>query len=101
MKNNLHRIRTELGLNKKQMAEKLGLVYTTYVGYENGNREPNSEVLIDMSKKLGVSIDYILAVEELPVQTVAAHFDGEEYTDEELEEIRKFAEFVRSRRTHS
>ena len=30
--------------------------------------------------------------------TSAAHFDGNEYTDEELEEIRQFAEFVKSKR---
>ena len=30
--------------------------------------------------------------------TLAAHFDGDEYTEDELEEIRKFAEFVKSKR---
>lgn len=30
--------------------------------------------------------------------TIAAHFDGDEYTEEELEEIRQFAEFVKNRK---
>lgn len=30
--------------------------------------------------------------------TIAAHFDGTEYTEEELDEIRQFAEFVKNRR---
>lgn len=30
--------------------------------------------------------------------TIAAHFDGDEYTEEELDEIRRFAEFVKSNR---
>lgn len=30
--------------------------------------------------------------------TIAAHFDGEEYTEEELNEIRQFAEFIKSKR---
>ena len=30
--------------------------------------------------------------------TLAAHFDGDEYTDEELEEIKCFAEYVKSKR---
>lgn len=30
--------------------------------------------------------------------TIAAHFDGDEYTEEELEEIRQFAEFVKAKR---
>lgn len=60
MKNNLENIRKNLKLNKKQMAEKLDIIYTTYVGYETGKREPNSETLIKMSRILNVSIDYIL-----------------------------------------
>lgn len=32
------------------------------------------------------------------LQTFAAHFDGDEYTDEELEEIKRFAEYIKSRR---
>lgn len=32
------------------------------------------------------------------VDTLAAHFDGDEYTPEELEEINKFAEFVKNKR---
>lgn len=30
--------------------------------------------------------------------TIAAHFDGDEYTEDELEEIKQFAEFVKTRR---
>ena len=33
--------------------------------------------------------------------TMAAHFDGTEYTEEELEEIRQFAEFVKKRKSKS
>ena len=34
-----------------------------------------------------------------PCGTLAAHFNGDEFTAEELEEIKKFAEFVKSKRT--
>lgn len=34
---------------------------------------------------------------ELPT-TIAAHFDGSEFTEEELDEIRNFAEFVKNKR---
>ena len=30
--------------------------------------------------------------------TLAAHFDGKEYTEDELNEIRQFAEFVKNKR---
>ena len=32
------------------------------------------------------------------VDTLAAHFDGDEYTEEELKEIKQFAEFVKKRK---
>ena len=34
----------------------------------------------------------------MPKYTLAAHFDGDEYTEEELDEIRQFAQFVKSKR---
>ncbi len=36
--------------------------------------------------------------ENRDIETIAAHHDGEEWTEEELEEIEKFKEFVRSKR---
>jgi hypothetical protein len=33
-----------------------------------------------------------------PPETIAAHHDGEDWTEEELEDIEKFKEFVRMRR---
>lgn len=33
--------------------------------------------------------------------TLAAHFDGEEYTESELEEIKNFAEYVKTKRKQS
>ena len=38
---------------------------------------------------------------EKNVNTIAAHFDGEEFTDEEMKQIIKFAEFVKSKRKKS
>lgn len=39
-----------------------------------------------------------IAKPEPAINTIAAHFDGDEYTEEELEQIQKFAEFVKSQR---
>ena len=46
----LRELRTELNLNMKQASEKLGISYTTYVGYEKNEREPNSETLIKLAE---------------------------------------------------
>lgn len=57
---NLKTLRLEKGLNMKQVAVALNLPYTTYVSYEKGDREPNSEILIKMADFYQTTIDYIL-----------------------------------------
>lgn len=44
----------------KQAADALELPYTTYVNYEKGAREPNSEVLIKIADFYNVSTDYLM-----------------------------------------
>ena len=43
-----------------EAARDLEIPYTTYVGYEKGDREPNSEMLIKISNYYGVSVDYLI-----------------------------------------
>lgn len=58
--NRLSELRRDKGLNMKETAAKLGMPYTTYVNYEKGTREPNSETLIQLADFFGTSIDYLL-----------------------------------------
>lgn len=59
-------LRESKGYNMRQMAAALNLPYTTYVNYEKGAREPNSEQLILISKYFGVSIDYLMGRTDIP-----------------------------------
>lgn len=67
-------LRESKGYNMRQMAAALNLPYTTYVNYEKGAREPNSEQLILISKYFGVSIDYLMGRTDIPVPS-----DNNEY----------------------
>ncbi|MBP1543179.1 MAG: helix-turn-helix transcriptional regulator [Oscillospiraceae bacterium] len=60
--NRLTLLREEMNLSKKEMAEKLNLPYTTYCNYENDEREPNSETLINIAQACDVSVDYLLGL---------------------------------------
>lgn len=62
-----------------------------------GNREPNVQTIKKIADTLNVSADDLLGLSPEPT-TIAAHFDGDEYTEDELEDIRAYAEFVRNRR---
>ncbi len=61
----LKRLREARGLGQKDVSDQLNLKLRTYSSYENNEREPNSEVLVSMSKFFGVSIDYLLGVDQL------------------------------------
>lgn len=94
---NLKRIRIAKGYSQKEFAEKLGVAKSTYCMYESGTREPNVQTIKRISELLNVPTDELLGLDDEST-TIAAHFDGDEYTEEELEAIREFAEFVKSKR---
>jgi transcriptional regulator with XRE-family HTH domain len=94
---NLRTARERKGISQKDLAESIGVAKSTYSLYESGNREPNVQTIKKIADALNVSADELLGIDEEPT-TIAAHFDGTEYTEEELDEIRNFAEFVKNRR---
>ena len=94
---NLRNARIKTGLSQKDVAEKIGVAKSTYSLYESGKREPNVDTIKKLSYVLSVSADLLLGIEEEPT-TLAAHFDGDEYTESELNEIMQFAEFVKTKR---
>lgn len=70
----------------KDFARKLGINYTTYMGYENKNREPKYSLLMKIAKLLNVTIDDLLgydpAVEN--IQSLKTKLSGLGFSLEEL-----------------
>lgn len=58
--NRMKELRDERGISMKDAANALAMPYTTYVNYEKGVREPNSETLIKIADFYNTSIDYLL-----------------------------------------
>ena len=96
-KENWRIARERKGISQKDMAESIGVAKSTYSLYESGNREPGVPTIKKIADVLNVSADELLGISIEPT-TLAAHFDGEEYTEDELDEIRQFAEFVKNKR---
>ena len=94
---NLKEARLKSGFSQKDVAENIGVAKSTYSLYESGSREPNVNTIKKLASYLNVSADELLGINDEPI-TIAAHFDGDEYTEEELDEIRQFAEFVKNKR---
>lgn len=58
--NRIPELRAEKGISMRDAARMLGMPYTTYVNYEKGTREPNSETLIALANFYETSVDYLI-----------------------------------------
>lgn len=60
IRDNIKKLREEMGLTQKQLADYLNVTRSTYSYYESGKNLPSIQSLIKLSKIFGVSCDYIL-----------------------------------------
>lgn len=109
---NLKKYRIQRGVTQAELATKIGVAKSTYSMYESGSREPSVETIKKIADCLGILPSYLLGWEPISDEeigevfyenmqqpiTIASRFDGDEYTKEELEQIRQFAEFIKSNR---
>jgi predicted transcriptional regulator len=87
--------------NVKAFAETIQIPYTTLKSMlSRGIGNASVDNVIKVCKGLGITTDQLveMANNDGDIQTIAAHHDEEEWTEEELEEIRRFKEFVRAKR---
>lgn len=90
----LKKLRENKDLKQEDIARMMNVDRSTVGKWENGSSKPDYEKMIKLADFYNVTVDYLLGREE--VETIAAH--QEEYTQEELDEIENFKNYVRSRR---
>lgn len=87
--------------NKSELSRLSGIPYTTIDGfYKKGSDNIKLSTLKKLANCLHCSLDFLVddsANANWDTTTLAAHFDGNEYTEDEWAEIRQFAEFVKNR----
>ncbi len=97
--NRLLELMKEKELNRAEVAKGAGIPYTTVVAmFENGAENTKLSTMRKLAKFFGVTLDELVYDSNDNIDTIAAHHDGEEWTEEELETIRQFKEFVKSQR---
>lgn len=97
---NIKSRRTELKMSQDTLAELTGYKDRSSIAkIEKGEVDLAESKIREFAKALNVSPQELMGWDEPEYsQTIAAHFDGDEYTEEELDEIKKFAEFVKAKR---
>lgn len=105
--------RKKAGLTQAQLAKKLNVSQAMIGQYENDKRKPKVDTIVRIADALDADylIDQCLITKVVPgvsinngeyvfhgLNPLAEYFQKEEFTPEEIEEIKQFAEFVKSKR---
>lgn len=95
-------LRTSKKMSQQDVASLLGIERSTYGKYETGDSSPDYSKLVTLANFFNVTTDYLLSVQKekdhyVP-ETIAAHFDGDEYSDEDLRDIEKFLDYLKSKK---
>lgn len=110
--NRIKAARKSVDLTVEEMANSIGITKGTLSKYENGliSNIPSDKIEL-IAKITNTTPAYLMGWEKskkdfLPdirtdIHTVAAHHEGDEWTPEELAEIEKFKDYVKSKREKS
>lgn len=86
------------GTNANELANKIGVSpQTIYSMIKRDSKKADIDVLLKIADSFGVNAEYFVDDEDAP-HPIAAHFDGSEYTEEELEKIKEYAAFIKANR---
>ncbi|SET79344.1 Transcriptional regulator, contains XRE-family HTH domain [Lacrimispora sphenoides] len=94
------------GVTAYKVSKETGVTQSTLSDWKRGRSTPKTDNMKKIADYFGVTVDYLMTGEEAKditpeasrIETLAAHFEGEEITDEEMEEIMNYVRFVKSRR---
>lgn len=94
---NLIKLRKENNMSQSELANKLGVSQQTVSKYEKGTREPDIATLLKLADILNTTTDYLLgrsSDNEGGFCTIAAHHNGDEWTEEDKELLNKIKKMV-------
>lgn len=97
----LKRIIDESGLSVRKVSIMAGIPYTTLCSMlENGVGKSSVDNVLKVCKVLGITTDDLerMASDENDIITIAAHHDGEDWSEEERKELENFKAYLRSKR---
>ena len=86
----------------KKFCETIDMPWTTLDSIlKRGVANSNITNVLKITRELGLDAERLVDGQISYINeptTLAAHFDGDDYTEDELDEIRQFAEFVKGKR---
>ena len=82
----LKKVRIDRGLRQEDIGAIVHVGKSTVSQWENNIHVPDIETIVKIANYLNVTSDYLLGLTNVrnPIETIAAHHDGDEWTEEEL-----------------
>lgn len=97
----------ELNLNQKEIAEKTGVSTSAISRYFNGSRDfPINDAPI-FAKVLNIDLNHLLGIKTIDdlnltgIERIAASHRDDDFTEEDLEDIQKYIDFVKAKRKNN
>jgi predicted transcriptional regulator len=108
----LKKLIVKTGLSMRAFSEKAGIPNTTlHSMLERGIGKAAVDNVIKVCKSLGITVEQLeemaandsAEIKEKPntenqLETIAAHFEGEEFTKDDLDDIENFIKYVKSKK---
>lgn len=85
-------------MTQSELAKRLGVSTQSVTNWCKAAKSPRMDKIDSMCEIFHCKRSDLMEEPTIIPHTIAAHFDGDEYTEAELDEIRQFAEFVKNRR---
>ena len=100
---NIKKLREEKNMSQDDLAKLTGYTSRSSIAkIEKGEVDLPQSKIIAFACALGTTPGKLMGLSEYgnveEPTTIAAHFDGDEYTEEELDRIKQFAAFVKTQR---
>lgn len=84
----LKQLRQNTNKNQHELAATFRISRSTLAAWELGDREPDFETLVKMSRHFRVTTDYLLGLSDIPFSPYVMSDDEVEYIDRTLEVYR-------------
>ncbi|MDT4050588.1 helix-turn-helix transcriptional regulator [Staphylococcus arlettae] len=96
---NLQSLMINKNVDQKELAEAIGVSQPTISNWLKETKYPRISKVEDMANYFNVPKSRITENQEIKSQdTIAAHFDKEDLTDEEKQEVQDFINYLKSKR---
>lgn len=96
---NLNQLMKERNVTQSELSEAIGVSQSTISNWLKEVKYPRISKIQELADYFNVPKSRITEDKaERTQDTIAAHFDKEDLTEEEMEEVRQFIEFVKNKR---